>query len=116
MLSSGFMDTATSIALMEFRETHGGMLSGMTRYLDHLDDMPAVGYALASLATDRLQQFLLLLHGHAANYMSHGSFFTTEQQSLYQLSGSSHWRASLGEIQGKRSLQLLAHLPVLLGC
>ena len=61
--------------------------------------MPAVGYAVASLAADRLQQFLLLLYGHAANYQGRGSFFTTEQQSLYQLSGSSHWRASLGEVQ-----------------
>ena len=39
MLSSGFMDAETSTALMDFRETRGGCLSGMTRFTDHLDDM-----------------------------------------------------------------------------
>jgi hypothetical protein len=99
MLSAQFMDNVTARALMDFRETHGGSLSGMTRYTDHLDDMPAIGYARSSLSADRLDKFLLLLYGHAANYQGRGSFFTTEQQSLYQLQGSSRWRASLGEIQ-----------------
>ena len=35
----------------------------MTRYSDHLDDMPAVGYAVAALASDRVAQYLLLLYG-----------------------------------------------------
>ena len=43
MLSAGLMDNDTATALMDFRETHGGTLSGMTRYTDHLDDMPAIG-------------------------------------------------------------------------
>jgi hypothetical protein len=30
-------------ALSAFRESHQGTLSGMTRYMDHLDDMPAIG-------------------------------------------------------------------------
>jgi hypothetical protein len=34
---------------------------------------------------------------HAANYQGRGSFFSTEQQSLYQQQPS--WRASLGELQ-----------------
>ena len=97
MLSSGFMDPTMAAALMDFRETHGGTLSGMTRYTDHLDDMPAIGYAVSSLAADRIPQFLLLLYGHMANYQGRGSFFTTEQQSLYQ--GSARWRATLGEVQ-----------------
>ena len=36
MLSAGLMDNETATALMVFRETHGGTLSGMTRYTDHL--------------------------------------------------------------------------------
>jgi hypothetical protein len=99
MLSAGFMSPSMSIAMMNFRETHGGLLSGMTRYTDHLDDMPAIGYAISSLAADRLPSFLTLLYGHAANYMGRGSFFTTEQQSLYQLATNPRWRATLGEIQ-----------------
>ena len=124
MLSSGFMTSEMSTALMDFRENKGGTLSGMTRFTDHLDDMPAIGYARSSLDADRIPQFLLLMYGHAANYQGRGSFFSTEQQSLCTyhtsnlplcvLSGSCfdtqlvipdqdhsdpQWRASLGDIQ-----------------
>lgn len=84
------------LALMAFREARGGTLSGMTRYSDHLDDMPAIGYAMADLAHDRIDKYLLLLHGHAANYQSRGAFFSTEQMSLY---GEGLFRdTSVGEI------------------
>jgi hypothetical protein len=99
MLSSGALDSEAATALMAFRESNGGCLSGMTRYSDHLDDMPAIGYARAGIASDRIQEYLLLLYGHAANYQGRGSFFTTEQQSLYQDTANPNWRASLGEIQ-----------------
>ena len=99
MLSAGLMDSETATALMDFRENHGGTLSGMTRYTDHLDDMPAIGYARSSLGADRIERFLLLLHGHAANYQGRGSFFSTEQQSLYLDVANPRWRANLGEIQ-----------------
>ena len=129
MLSSGALDkdccgapdNDISAQLQSFRESNGGCLSGMTRYSDHLDDMPAIGefctkhdgfgtknhgvftktdgeysknddfcalatgYARAGIAADRIQEYLLLLYGHAANYQGRGSFFTTEQQSLYQV-------------------------------
>lgn len=64
----------------------------------HLDDMPAIGYAQGALDADRIEQYLLLLYGHAANYQGRGSFLSNEQQSLYQQEASD-WRASLGEIQ-----------------
>ena len=99
MLSAGQLDPDTATALMDFREGHGGTLSGMTRYTDHLDDMPAIGYARSSLSADRIDRFLLLLYGHAANYQGRGSFFSTEQQSLYLDASNTRWRASLGEIQ-----------------
>ena len=60
---------------------------------------PAIGYARSSLDADRISQFLLLMYGHAANYQGRGSFFSTEQQSLYQDQADPSWRASLGEIQ-----------------
>ena len=103
MLSSGFLSDELAVALMSFRETHGGCLSGMTRYADHLDDMPAIGYAISSLEKDRTGQFLLQLYGHAANYHGRGSFFSTEQASLYaeqtEPGSLPAWRASLGELQ-----------------
>jgi len=99
MLSSGALSPADAASLMDFRETHGGTLSGMTRYTDHLDDMPAIGYAISSLAADRVERFLLLLHGHAANYQGRGSFLSNEQQSLYQDPVKPAWRQSLGDIQ-----------------
>ena len=101
----------------------------LTTLQDHLDDMPAIGYARAGIAADRIQEYLLLLYGHAANCKSaqsfldqpsagvawinqapecvferllvitdqgRGSFFTTEQQSLYQDAANPNWRASLG--------------------
>ena len=49
MLSSGFMDGETATALMEFRETKGGCLSGMTRFT----------------GTSADTQSLLLLHTHS---------------------------------------------------
>lgn len=99
MLSSDALDNYTAVQLQNFRENNGGCLSGMTRYSDHLDDMPAIGYAQASIASDRIQEYLLLLYGHAANYQGRGSFFSTEQESLYQDASNHNWRASLGEIQ-----------------
>ena len=98
-LSSGAMDAEFSEALMNFRENSGGTLSGMTRYTDHLDDMPAIGYAISSLAADRIDRFLLLLHGHTANYQGRGSFMSDEQQSLYQNTDAPAWRSTLGDLQ-----------------
>ena len=44
MLQAQFMGRDVDIALNVFREAHSGTLSGMTRFRDHLDDMPATGY------------------------------------------------------------------------
>jgi hypothetical protein len=41
MLSAQFLGGEIDEALNEFRESHSGTLSGMTRFRDHLDDMPA---------------------------------------------------------------------------
>ena len=40
MLSSGYFSDDIAHAISDFRESHTGTLSGMTRFLDHLDDMP----------------------------------------------------------------------------
>ena len=82
-LSSGGLHPELSAGLQQFRESRTGTLSGMTRFRDHLDDMPATGYARAGLVSDRVDSFLSLLFGHIANYQSRGTFQATEQLSLY---------------------------------
>ena len=82
-LSSGGLSPELAFGIQEFRESRSGTLSGMTRFKDHLDDMPATGYARAGLESDRVDAFLALLFGHIANYHSRGTFQATEQLSLY---------------------------------
>ena len=88
MLSAQFMGDDIDAALNSFRESHGGTLSGMTRFRDHLDDMPANGYAFSAIATDRVPSYLSLLFGHLANYQSRGTFNAPEQLGLYGDGGS----------------------------
>ena len=82
-LSSSFFESDVVHAISDFRESHTGTLSGMTRCLDHLDDMPTDGYAYSSMQLARTQPFQVLLFGHAANYHSRGVFNAPEQMSLY---------------------------------
>jgi hypothetical protein len=67
MVSSGFMSNTDTLALLHYREGHSGTLSGMTRFQDHLDDMPAAGYARADVALDRVANFNLLVSGFRAH-------------------------------------------------
>ena len=83
MLSSEFWDSDVTTAMNVYREAHTATISGMTRYEDHLDDMPARGYARSSIVVGRRQSFLSLLFGHLANYHSRGSFNAPEQLSSY---------------------------------
>ena len=103
MLSAEFMGHEVDRALNAFRESHAGTLSGMTRFRDHLDDMPATGYAYSAIATDRIPSYLSLLFGHIANYQARGTFNAPEQESLYGDGGantvwtySDSYRAKLG--------------------
>ena len=79
LLGADFLSPSMSIALQEFRETHQGTVSGITRWSDHLDDMPSSYYAAAMLRDDRVPRFLLLQYGHMANYMGRGTGTATEQ-------------------------------------
>ena len=88
MLSAQFMGDEVDGALNKFRESHGGTLSGMTRFRDHLDDMPANGYAYSAIATDRVKSYLSLMFGHIANYQARGTFNSPEQLGLYGDGGS----------------------------
>jgi hypothetical protein len=79
MLSAQFLGEEIDVALSDFRESHYGTLSSMTRFRTHLDDMPAAGYAYSNVANNRTLSFNSLLFGHIANYQSHGTFNAPEQ-------------------------------------
>jgi hypothetical protein len=79
LLGADFLSPALSNALQDFRETHTGTVSGITRWSDHLDDMPSSYYMAASLRDDRIPRALLLQYGHMANYMGRGTGTATEQ-------------------------------------
>ena len=79
LLGADALSNNMSIALQEFRETHTGTVSGITRWSDHLDDMPSSYYLAASLRDNRIPRFLLLQYGHMANYMGRGTGTATEQ-------------------------------------
>jgi hypothetical protein len=103
MLSSSFLEPEIANAINDFREAHTGTLSGMTRYEDHLDDMPASGYGHSAVSLSRTESFQALFYGHLANYQSRGIYSAPEQESLYGdgVRGkhfTDSFRATLGEV------------------
>lgn len=68
-----------ALAILNFHQSRTGSVSGITRWSDHLDDMPAVGYGLAALYHGQLDFFHTLHYGHMANYHGPGTFHSTEQ-------------------------------------
>ena len=84
-LLAGVLDPDYEKAIVSYRETHHGMVMGMTRFRDHTDDMPIVGYGWGALMYDRTATFHSILAGHTANYLSRGSFGGTEQRKIYDI-------------------------------
>ncbi len=68
---------------MEFRESHQGTVSGITRWSDHLDNMPTSHYLSSALWYDRTDRFWLMQFGHMANYAGRGTWTATEQLPIY---------------------------------
>eukprot|EP00052_Salpingoeca_macrocollata_P022678 m.197901 g.197901 ORF g.197901 m.197901 type:complete len:939 (+) comp21867_c0_seq3:48-2864(+) len=79
LLGADILPLELSTALQNFRESTTGTVSGITRWSDHLDDMPSSYYLVTSLRDNRLQRFFLLQYGHMANYMGRGTWTATEQ-------------------------------------
>ena len=85
---------------LELHNARGGRLGGASRFSlggsnrsdDWLDDMPVAGWGFGALMHNRTQDFLALLYGHAANYQSRGSFWSTEQLAVR---GTGRYRAFL---------------------
>jgi len=82
-------------SLLDFRLSRRGAVGGITRWTDHLDDMPAGGYALGALRLDRLSDFNTLLSGHSALYQSRGTFTATEQLGIIGSNKSGGFREYL---------------------
>ena len=99
-LGADILPPEWSNALQEFRENTMGTVSGITRWSDHLDDMPSSYYLAQSLRDDRIERFLLLQYGHNANYMGRGTFTATEQLPIYP-DANGQWRDYLwGYLEG----------------
>lgn len=81
----------TAVQIMNFRENRAGTIAGITRYTDHLDNMPSFGYAWAALHYDRFESFWLLVYNHMANYQGRGVFTATEQVP-YLTDSLGYWR------------------------
>ena len=62
-LLAGVLEPEFELAIVRFREAKRGTLIGMTRFRDVLDDMPILGYGMASLRYDRLYSFHNTLAG-----------------------------------------------------
>ena len=99
-LGADILPPAWSNALQDFRENTQGTVSGITRWSDHLDDMPSSYYLAAGLRNDRIERFLLLTYGHNANYMGRGTLTATEQLPIYP-DANGQWRDYLwGYLEG----------------
>jgi len=79
-VSAGVLKPEYEQAILTYRETHRGTMTGMTRFRDVLDDMPMVGYGWGNLYNDKVDSFHTALAGHSANYLSRGTFWATEQR------------------------------------
>ena len=102
LVSAGVLPDATADNVLAFRESRGGTLLGMTRFEAHLDNMPAFGYARAALRLmeaptgPAAARWYLLTAGHAAGYMSRGTFSASEQLAV-AADGAGQWRDYLWE-------------------
>lgn len=94
-LMASTMPSSAEASWLRLHNFVGGRLGGANRFLDHLDDMPSVGWGWGALANNRTDYFLALLYGHMATYQSAGTFHSTEQLSI--MPGSGRYR-ELGKV------------------
>ena len=91
--------------MLKFHNERGGRVGGASRWEDHLDDMPTLGWGYGAITSNRTADFQALLYGQAAvpefsrrgctapcssrlvrrhmsTYQSRGTFHSTEQLSF----------------------------------
>lgn len=98
-LLAGVLNDEFEEAIIDFRDTHRATITGMTRFRDVLDDMPILGYGWGLLSHDRLGLFHTLLAGHSANYLSRGTYWSSEQRQQQRDGGilEDRWTNNCGD-------------------
>merc|ERR1712072_468038 len=112
-LQAGVLDQEFEEGIVNFRDTHRGTLTGMTRFRDVLDDMPILGYGWGLLSHDEVGLFHTLLAGHSANYLSRGTHWGTEQRQHQQHGGvlNERWTNNCGDGGEDCSLCMVSSMP-----
>ena len=82
LLSSGILPKEQALAIVNYRITHGGEASGMTRFLDRADNWPVAEYAAGLLRLGKLEEVKRLLFSHLAGHMVTGTWTAYEQVGL----------------------------------
>ena len=68
MLSTMLLEDGQAEAVRAMRESLGGEILGMIRYMDHLDDWPVLHYARYLLEMGHVEKYLLLLYAHTCHH------------------------------------------------
>ena len=68
MLSAMLLPTEMSDSVLAMREAIGGQILGMTKFIDHVDNLPVLNVARFLIETDRIDKYLLLLYAHTAHH------------------------------------------------
>ncbi len=68
MLSAMYLPEDKAEAVIKMRENLGGEYMGMIRFMEHLDDWPAVHLARYLLETEKIEKYLLLLYAHTCHH------------------------------------------------
>lgn len=79
MLSSMLLPKEYCDAFVKMRESIGGELLGMTRFVEQIDDWPVLNYARFLLESGRIEKYLLLMYAHAAHHGSPDTMTYYEQ-------------------------------------
>jgi len=87
LLYAGFLDEEKATSVIRFREERGGELLGTTRFIDWMDDWPAVGYGWAFINFDFINKLLMLYYGHMAHHQNRGTFLAYEQMDFKDTDG-----------------------------
>jgi len=111
-LHADVLDAEYAEGIMNYRESHRGTMTGMTRFRSQIDDMPILGYGWSALSHDRVESFHSMLAGHSANYLSRGTFWGTEQRLQLGLDNFRTRRSNGGSGGEYGSLCMVSSIPV----
>jgi len=111
-LHADILDAEYAEGIMNYRESHRGTMTGMTRFRSQIDDMPILGYGWSALSHDRVESFHSILAGHSANYLSRGTFWGTEQRLQLGLDNFRTRRSNGGSGGEYGSLCMVSSIPV----